>query len=282
MAITAWFGDLHGNLNTMWDIALKLQERTGIQLDWIFQVGDFGIFPREDRLDPPSRKHAENHGYSVEIAIGDFPDVLSGKIKVPIPTYFIRGNHEDQEFLLNLERERKGYCLRHPIEIVPNLFYVPDGCVFQIDGIRIAGWGGCWGKNTWDMDYWSPQRLASNNKGYTRRLNHMTRDVFERLIRERFDILATHDSPIGTGIQGMPNPEGSLLDPETMSEDNPEGKGVPYIRELIETVRPKYHFSGHWHEFRKNTFGGGQTTSFVLNKVSRCGENRGSVEIVEL
>lgn len=275
MTISAWFGDTHGNLAMMWRMAQEWQERTGIAIDWIFQVGDFGIFPHEDRLDATSRKHAEKHGYSIKIAIGDFPAVLAGEMEVPIPTYFIRGNHEDQEFLLNLHRKRKDYHLRHPVEVVPNLFYVPDGCIFKLGDVEIAGWGGCWGAKTWEMEYWSSSRLSS-----PRRLNHMTRDIFERLLRERFDILVTHDAPTGCGLRGAPNPKGLLLDPESISEDGKDGKGMPYIRHLIEEARPRYHFCGHWHEFHETTYG--KTTSFVLDKTIADGVDRRCMEIIEL
>jgi hypothetical protein len=275
VTITAWFGDTHGNLSMMWDMATEWQERTGIQIDWIFQVGDFGTFPSEDRLDDTSRKHALKHDYAISVAVGDFPRVLSEEMTVPIPTYFIRGNHEDQEFLLNLERKQGSYCLSHPIEVVPNLFYVPDGCIFQLGDHRIAGWGGCWGAKTWDMDYWGHARLNS-----PRRMNHMTRDVFERLRRERFDILVTHDAPTGCGLQGALNPKGLLLDRESLSEDHPDGKGMPFIRQLIEETRPRYHFCGHWHEFHETAYG--ETTSFVLDKTIADGVDRRCMEIIEL
>jgi lariat debranching enzyme len=285
MAITGWFGDTHGNLKLMWQMATEWQDRTGIALDWLFQVGDFGIFPHESRLDPPTRRHAEKHGYSLKVAVGDFPEVLTGEYEIPIPTYFIRGNHEDQQFLLNLQKERKNYCLRHPIEVAPNLFYVPDGCIFKLDGITIAGWGGCWGKNTWEMDYWSQARLQS-----PRRMNHMTQDVFERLRRERFDVLVTHDAPTGCGLRGSPNPDSLLLDPESLIGNEGSGMGMPQIRQLIEEVRPKYHFCGHWHEFHKTIIGSkfgdqvatGATTSFVLDKTVPDGQDRHCMEIVEL
>lgn len=275
MTTTAWFGDTHGNLKLMWQMALDWEKGTGRKLDWVFQVGDFGIFPSEDRLDLPSRKHAERHGYSLVEATGDFPDILAGKCEIPIPTYFIRGNHEDQEFLLDIQKSKKGWYLSHPAEIVPNLFYVSDGCIFELDGLRIAGWGGCWGKNTWEMGYWSHDRLKS-----ARRVNHMTRDVFERLRRERFDILVTHDAPTGCGLQGAPNPRSLLLDPESLSEESEDGKGLPYIRQLLEEVQPMYHFCGHWHEYHRTEYG--RTVSFVLDKTVPDGKSRRCMEIVEL
>ena len=249
MAITAWFGDTHGNLKLMWDLAVKWQERTGIKLDWIFQVGDFGIWPAMDRMDPLTVKHAEKHGYPLKEAFGDFQEIFLGGYEIPIPTYFIRGNHEDQEFLITFEKRLmqeypKDY-LNHSVQVCPNLHYLPDGHIITLNDVRIAGWGGCWGQNTWDMEYWSAERAARNQNGYAKRLNHMTRDRFERLMRTQFDVLVTHDAPVGSGVQGMPNVDESLIDPESVSDHNPDGKGVPHIRELIETVRPKYHFNGH-------------------------------------
>ena len=273
--ITAWFGDTHGCLIYMWKLAQAWQERTGIQLDAVFQVGDFGIYPHEDRLDPPTRKHAERHGYSIEIAVGDFPKVLSGEYEIPIPTYFIRGNHEDQEFLLNLQREKKDWYLSHPAEVAPNLYYIPDGCVFELNGVRIAGQGGCWGKNTWEMGFWSNDRLQSQ-----RRMNHMTRDIWERLRRQKFDVLITHDAPNGVGLQGAPDPNSLLLDQESLTEGGEDGLGMPQIRQLVEEVQPKYHFCGHWHEYRKNQIG--RCTSIVLDKTIDDGRDRRCMEIVEL
>ena len=273
--LVAFVGDTHGNLKFMWRLATEWQKRTGRTLDAIFQVGDFGLFPSEDRLDPPTRKHAQNHGYPLSVALGDFPEVLSGAHPVPIPTYFIRGNHEDQDFLLNLQKQKKDWYLSHPAEVVPNLYYVPDGCIFQLGLARIAGWGGCWGKNTWEMGYWSAARLQSD-----RRKNHMTRDVFERLRREKFDVLVTHDAPTGVGLKGMQHPDKSLLDPESISDGTPDGPGMPHIRQLIEEVQPRFHFSGHWHEYHRAEIG--RCLSFVLDKTIDDGRQRRCMEVVEL
>ncbi len=272
--IAAMVGDTHGNLKEMWRMALGWQEQTGSELDFIFQVGDFGVFPDEERLDHPSRKYAERHGQSIESAVGDFPYLLTGEVTVPVPTYFIRGNHEDQKFLLDLEREAGSYRLRHPIEVVPNLFYVPDGCIFEVEGLRIAGWGGAWGAKTWEMGYWSAERLNS-----PRRLNHLTRDVFERLIRQRFDVLVTHDGPTGIGLRGALHGEKNLPS-EELTTTSEEGGGVPYIRELIETSGCQYSFSGHWHEPHQVRVGG--SNHYSLDKVHAEGDNSKAMVVIEL
>ncbi len=272
--IMAAVGDTHGNLGVMWRMAQQWQEEAGTEIDFIFQVGDFGVFPDEEHLDHPSRKYAERHGQSIEAAVGDFPYLLTGEMTVPIPTYFIKGNHEDQEFLLSLEREVGSYRLSHPIEVVPNLFYVPDGCIFELEGLRIAGWGGCWGAKTFPMGYWSNSRLQS-----PRRLNHMTRDVFERLIRQRFDVLVTHDGPTGIGLRGALHGEKSLP-PEELTTPSEGGGGVPYIRELIEASGCSHSFSGHWHEPHQAQIGG--STHYSLGKVRPEGNNSEAMVVIEL
>jgi len=85
--IIAFFGDTHGELKLMWQIAQEWQERTGSSLDYIVQVGDLGVYPGPDRLDPPTIKHAKKHGYSLKKAVGDFPEVYSEEYKIPITTY---------------------------------------------------------------------------------------------------------------------------------------------------------------------------------------------------
>jgi hypothetical protein len=236
----------------------------------VFQVGDFGFFPSVDRIDPPTRKHAERHGYSLESIVRDFQDVVTGKYQIPIPTYFIAGNHEDNELLMVFEKQQMlltpDKYLKEPIKIVDNLFYVPDGCIFKLGNSTVAGWGKCWGAKTWEMGYWSEQRAVKNKDGYAKRLSHMTRDIFERLVWESFDVLVTHDAPTGTGVKGGELPsDPTLVDPEMLTEGQESGLGVPYIRELIDTVQPYLQVGGHWHERRDNIFG--NTRAVVLDKI---------------
>jgi Icc-related predicted phosphoesterase len=284
--IVAFFGDTHGELKLMWQIAQDWQERTGSLLDCIVQVGDLGVYPGPDRVDPATVKHAKKHGYSLVKAVGDFPEVYSEEYQIPIPTYFIRGNHEDQEFLMNYEKRlmelHPGDHLQRCIEICTNLFYIPDGHIIKLGDIKLAGWGGCWGQKTWDMDYWSSARCQPNNRGYTRKLNHMTRDRFEHLMRSGFDILVTHDAPTGTGVKGFTDRKAAQEAGIEPTEDVFGGPGVGYIRELIEEVKPRYHFNGHYHEYHKNLFAGDRTTAFVLGRVYPEGETHLCMEVLEL
>ncbi len=279
--LTAFVGDTHGNLKLMYERLLAWQERTGLWLSQVWQVGDFGIWPTKESLDPPSIKHARKHGYTLEEALGDFQEIFLGNYKIPIPTYLTRGNHEDQVFLMTFEKQLqkdhpKDYLSR-AAPICDNLLYVPDGHVIELGGKRIASWGGCFSAKTWEMGYWSEERKTPSKKkgNHPNRLNHMTRDRFELLMRSQFDILVTHEAPLGCGVHGAPNPSRMLIDPEEMT-----GGGVQQITELINMVRPEYQFNGHWHEFCQSQIG--QTKCMVLDKVHPDKEDARWMEVLDI
>lgn len=272
--LVAVFGDTHGNLLPMYKKALEFQERTGHELDLLIQIGDFGFWLDDSGVDLMTTRHAEKAGTNPS---GDYPRFVAGEEEVPIPTLVIRGNHEDQEYLMAKERqlmeERPHDHLYHAIEMVPNMFYLPDGHIWNFEGIRFAGLGGNYSSKTWaNWDYWHPHREIPQRYGEKRRLNHFTRDRWERLMREKFDVLLTHDAPTGCGLAS----NSSIQLPE---DEMAGGQGVPHLRELIDTVKPRYAFHGHWHQYRKNQFG--ETTSIVLDKVTLT-PNQYCMEIVEL
>lgn len=266
--IAAFFGDTHGNIELLFERAAAWEARTGIQLEYLFQVGDFGIWPNPDSVDPMSRRHFEKDGIPIG---GDYRDYAVGNKVAPRPIYFIRGNHEDQLFLMNHERIQmalypEDYWTR-TIEVAPNFFYIPDGHVVEIGGVKFAAWGGNFAYRTWKqrMGYWDLQR-----KG--RRLNHMTVDVYERLLTGGYDVLLTHDAPIGSGVVGAVGIE--------LPEEEMTGGGNQPIRTLIDVVRPKYQINGHWHEYHKNVFG--DTTAFVLDKTDPHKPEAHCMEVLEL
>lgn len=61
--------------------------------------------------------------------MGDFGKYYKTQKSIPVPTYFCKGNHEDFEFLENHVGNR---------EVLPNLFYVPNGQVHEIQRVNIG------------------------------------------------------------------------------------------------------------------------------------------------
>lgn len=279
--LVAFFGDTHGHLELMFQKAQDWEERTGLELDILFQVGDFGIWPNLDSVDSATARHAEKNGVS---ALGDFRDYLLGNKQAPKPVFFIRGNHEDQLFLRAHEQIQKAIYpdyLSRSIEICPRFHYVPDGHIVRLGDWRFAAWGGNFAYKTWssNLEYWDESLFRTNAGRISRRLNHMTRDVYERLIREQFEVLVTHDAPQGSGVVGK---YGVDLPPDEMTEN-----GCKPIRELIEVVAPIYQFNGHWHEFHQNSFPtqdkfGRNTKAFVLDRVDPRAPEVQCMEVIEV
>ncbi len=284
----AFAGDTHGNLKQMYRIIEDRHDLfPGGKIDYLFQVGDLGVWPSFEDMDPSSKSWSERHGVSPDVAAGDYPSLVRGEWEIPFPTYFIRGNHEDQALLCSYERANQARYpddyLTRAVEILPNLHYIPDGHVIEVAGQKIAAWGGCWSWKTFRMEYWGNERQMLHTKKkygsrpYAKRLEHMTRDRFERLMREDFQILLTHDAPTGCGVIGSNSHD---LDQESLNDDRPEGLGVTYIRELIEKVQPGHHFCGHWHRYRYNFIG--HTDSHVLDLIDGTRDPRLSVVVIEI
>lgn len=261
--LVAFFGDTHGNINTMYAMASAWEKRTGIDLDLIVQVGDFGFWLSEDTVDKMTAKHAKiliekmaERGDKIRAVCGDYPDYVLGEMVAPKKTLVIRGNHEDQEYLMQRERKHQtdnpDDYLTKPIEMVPNMFYLPDGHIWDLDGVKFGALGGNFSIRTFEnWDYWDEARHKKMRYGEKRRLNHFTRDRWEALAREKMDVMLFHDAPTGMNLVGA---KGLSFPKDEMTEKIYGQLGCPKLTDLIETVRPKHVFCGHWHQYRKEGF----------------------------
>lgn len=278
--LLAAVGDTHAHLKTMWAYMEAWQKRTDHKIDWIWQVGDFGIWPDPNGIDKATRRNFVRERFD---PTRDFTDCLLGDYEIPIPTYFTRGNHEDQGFLRIHEKQHMHLnpddFHTKPIELCPNLFYVPDGYVIELDGVKFASWGGNFGKKVWERNipYWPHEGNKEHARFRSGRyLNHMTQDIFETLMRADFDVLVTHDAPTGTSMSVRSVPDSIPKD-----ETSPQGReGVPAIRTLIEEKQPLYQINGHWHTYARSDFR--KTKAIVLDRFHPSEtESRRFVEFIE-
>lgn len=278
--LAAFFGDTHGNINTMYAVASAWEKRTGLELDLIVQVGDFGFWLSEDSVDKMTAKHAKvliekmaERGDKIRAVCGDYPDYILGEREVPTKTLVIRGNHEDQEYLMEREKQHQAAnpddYLTKPIEVVPNMFYLPDGHIWDFEGVKFGALGGNFSIRTFEnWDYWDEARHKKMRYGEKRRLNHFTRDRWEALAREKMDVLLFHDAPTGMNLFGA---KGLSFPEDEMTEKIYGQLGCPLLTDLIETVKPKHVFCGHWHQYRREGFninkhGKAETEVVVLNQ----------------
>ncbi len=205
-------GDIHGAMDRMYADVLVFEQHLECRFDWILHVGDFGIWPDTERLDRATRKYGE---------AGDFANWLTEQRAAPRPTVFIKGNHEDFDWL---EAQPSS-------EILPGLFYLPNGRTFDLSDanggfIRVGGLGGCYGPS----DYVTPSRKL---KGYERR--HYTRDEVELLTAlDRVDIVLTHDAPAGVNFPRHNRGRGFVSRAEGLDA-------------MIARLSPSVCFFGHHH-----------------------------------
>lgn len=159
------FGDLHGQIKSMYAQAEAWSREKERPVEVLLQVGDFGIYPVPAHM--PEEKQ-------VKYGLGDYGVIIAEGAPVPIPTYFCKGNNEDFE------------ALEAPL--LPGLHYMPDGTVKTFGNTRVAFTGGAWSRKSYESDTPKPQ--------------HISRAGVERLYEQEWDVLITHESPSGLRLPG--------------------------------------------------------------------------------
>lgn len=212
-------GDVHGHLDQMTE---AIDSRT----DFVLQVGDLGIILPTSNLSNIPRKHQNN--------LGQFAEYFEIKKSFPAPIYFCKGNHEDLQFLTK-------YDANH--EILPNLFYMPNGKILEIMGVRIAFLGGNFSSK------WFNQPILSKCQNQ-KVLGYLHKSEIDRIISfsDKIDILVTHEPSFG---------------PEFGSDRK---YGCHVIQALIEAIQPAYAFSGHIHKYAEGRIG--KTKCIALGAVN--------------
>lgn len=212
----AFVGDVHGRVFHCIAGLLSLQGRMGKTLDLVIQVGDFG-YPFPERMDAPSKRYREldaTEGDVSRLFAAESPWAESfhlARRKLGGPILFIRGNHEDFDWLRSLEVEAKlGIAKTDPYDLFR---YVPDGAVLSFEGFRIAFMGGV-EERTGDagIEPQSYDHLLALDAGYV-------------------DLLITHQGPFGSSAGFRGDIHGSRL-----------------ISELLSRLQPRFHVFGHAHQ----------------------------------
>ena len=245
----AVLGDVHGHLTLAFRLLRRWQDETGHELDLILQVGDLGAFPPPFRLDDATRRFAEHD--PDELGFAEYyeggpeaaevfgPDASSRAIAAPF--WFIKGNHEDFEFLDEVGRNASQPV---PVDAFGAVHYLPSGRVYELSrrgiAIRIGVLGG--------ISQASPNPVSE----------HYTAHEVRTLARASFDILLSHEPPAGAASVVHPKYQG----------------GSSEVAELIYRHRPRLHFCGHLHEPGQLLPSVDGVRSFLLNAVSFLRANR--------
>lgn len=223
---------------------MKLESERGINVDFILQCGDAGIFPDLLKLDRATLKHASVD--KSEIGFSRFFTTPDARIKELLngsdfPMICVRGNHEDHGYLDGLELKHTGPCF--PVDCYNRIFVLKTGEICTLtrnnECVNIMGIG----------------RIGSRNMEKSQRyLQDYERKKLERIqINTQIDILITHDSALDFVTHGY---------------------GMPEIRYILNRYEPRYHFFGHTGTPFTNCIDENNFTASVKVAELRLTENR--------
>jgi predicted phosphodiesterase len=199
-------GDTHGDLSFACKV-MKAAERDGV--DTIFQVGDFGIWSRNDEGTYFLDKLNEN-------------SELRG-----VHWYVTLGNHENYDMVEEFQASATGSFIkvRDNITILGN-----KTAVFELQGVKFGSVGGAVSIDREDRTpgvSWWPQE--NTKYGDVQRFADLV-DVVGPV-----DILFTHDAPDTIDFPGF-------------IKDDPWSNGNRTMMDAVgDIARAKYWFHGHYH-----------------------------------
>ena len=116
----------------------------------------------------------------------------TGEKIAPVPTIFIGGNHEASNYL---------WELFHGGFVCPNIYYLGACGVVNFGGLRIGGLSGIFKEQHFNSGFFERQPLE---RGDIRSIYHVRRTSAWKLsqVRERLDIVLSHDWPLGIAYHG--------------------------------------------------------------------------------
>jgi Icc-related predicted phosphoesterase len=232
--LIGFIGDVPGKVFNAIAVAAMWQAIKGERFDLLIQLGDLGAYPDPDRFDEAAKRYLE-----LDSSVQGFKSLLQAegrraellrKMRESFagPIYFLRGNHEDFEYLNGLEMDKTSEAA--PVDPFDLYRFVPDGTVIEFGDTRIAFLGG--------IETKVPDARSFDGEAY---------EALDAMGTGAFDILVTHEPPYGIGVGFRGNLQGSKM-----------------VTSLIERTQPTFHLSGHLHHLNgPRTYG--RTTSLSLS-----------------
>lgn len=217
----AVFADVHGRILLAFKLCARWQQETGEQIDLILQAGDLGTFPDLARADSATKRHAERDPSELgflDYFVTPHPAVERVLEEVRCDLIYVRGNHEDHEWLDRLEQQANAPIFS--VDPYQRLWCLKTGVPYTFEAhnerITILGVGRIGAPPDPKRD--KPTYIQSYER---KRLNRLS-DV-------SFDVLLTHDSARDQIFYGS---------------------GIEEIGLLIDLYQPSYHFFGHYDLMR--------------------------------
>ena len=234
--IIGFIGDVLGKVFNAIAVPAMWQAVTGKRFDLLIQLGDLGAYTDPDRLDEAGKRYLE-----LDSSVQGFKSLLQAdgrraellrkmRDSFASPIYFLRGNHEDFEYINQLQADHTPPSA--PVDPFDLYRYVPDGTVMELGDTRIALLGG--------IETKVPDAQSIDGRAY---------EALKAMGSGAFDVLVTHDPPHGISVGFRGNLQGSKM-----------------VTELIERTQPAFHLSAHLHHLNgPRTYG--RTTSLSLSSL---------------
>ncbi|WP_294324697.1 metallophosphoesterase [uncultured Chryseobacterium sp.] len=235
----AIFSDIHGKILLPFKLVDLYQKETGHKIDFILQCGDMGAYPDLEKLDKATVKHAQYDrdelGFHDDFT-KENPEIRTFLNELNIDMICVRGNHEDHDFLDNLENQYPSDS-RFPIDIYKKVFVCKSGLEQKLETeheiLNFVGIG-----RIGDRKGRSEKRFIQNYERKAIRKLLKTKDTF--------DVLITHDK----------------------DDSSQRGYGMAEIREVLDHVIFHYHFYGHTGEpYKEETDFNGITQSIKIKEL---------------
>lgn len=210
-----FLGDTHGTSHVVTD-ALDNFKLEGIT--HVVQVGDFGFWPGK-----PGQQ---------------FLAVVNTHLAKNEQTLFVTpGNHEDYAFLKHLNTREDGWQ-----EAREHILVAPRGHRWEWDGVSFVSLGGAPSVDrAWRLDF---QRKQGSPVWWKE--EDITREDMDRTMEGGYaDVMVAHDAPFG-----VPTVERNISgNPFNFTEEDLRYgyEGRCKMREVVDVVRPKLFFHGHYH-----------------------------------
>lgn len=245
----ALFADIHGKFLLPFKLAYHYQQTTGQPIDLIVQCGDMGAFPDKGRMDKATLRHAARDRDELGF-MDDFvhakPPIAQFLDRLNLNMLCVRGNHEDHEFLDELERQSVQAAF--PIDAYQRVWVLKTGEPFVLqkagESLEILGIG-----RIGDRE----QRLHGEF------IQEYERQTLRRFVKDCLknkhdpDVLITHDQPA----------------------DSQSGYGAEEIADVLDQLAFAYHFYGHTGEaYQNNLADNGMTQSVKIRELEFDGQGK--------
>lgn len=164
-------GSVDGEILDFYSRILDIEQEKKIPIDWVFAVGNFGIWPDPQNIDRATRL--------MKKTAGDFPYLYLNQWEAPRQTVIIEGVHDDHDWL-----EKRLHT--NNLQLLPNVSLLANGSHLIIDDLSITGLG-----RSYSNQVFTGQRRC--NKNYT------IKDV-QNAAAKPVHLLLTYEAPYDVSI----------------------------------------------------------------------------------